>query len=204
MIALFGLGPVFYVLSLVFVGSTSPYQKSVAIAEEVRQVCATAGEVFTSVPDQMPGVFVDFRGTARYGDIRDGVYSNSGSSIFGESLIGTGSIRFIEWRAEKVRKGKAWVEPQNSYERIAAGTIRTQVDSLEATHGVYRTELNVSGATALGTSGVEVAVKSIPDGIVLSTYRYFKNSKTRQICGPIADGSIDEARFIRRALGAQR
>lgn len=200
-IALFGFGPVAYAFATLLVGTNSPFQVSRAADRRMAELCLTAGEKVVRSPDGVEGIFLAQDGAMRYGKIERGTYGSTESGILGEPLVNSGLLRYFETPARS-RSNSA--SPSAAYERFFVRKQRQPVEELMSQYGVYRTKLTTADDATLGTEGYELAIKAIPSGEVLATTRYFLNRKTRRICGPVVENSIDEGRFIRTALKLER
>jgi hypothetical protein len=199
LVAIVGFGPVAYGLGVLFLGPDSPFLTAHKADRRMKQLCASAGEEIFTIPKGIEGVYLERDAALRLTDIRNGLYRSRGVGTIGEPLVNSGWIRYFETKAKRsVRDSTA-----SPYERYTIQEKKEPVDELMSEYGVFRTKITTSADDRIGTEGYELSIKRLATDEVTATKRYFFSTKTRRVCALQADG-VDEAEFLRRALGMQR
>jgi hypothetical protein len=177
-----------------YVGSASQYgiQREREAFFEIH--CREAVETIHEPAQQVHGIYMSPDAGFRFGEIKNGHYSSSGSGVLAVGFVNSNMIDFYETSDDSRKR-------QHPFRRFRAGDHAGEsVESLESNYSVITKSLTSDLRPELAIYGATISIVDNRRNVPIAQTTYFVGRADRRICAQVSGSSFETMEFIRRTL----
>jgi hypothetical protein len=188
--------PCAMVAHTMFLAENAPLGLAMAAAEKMQILCSKAGETIVQSPRGVESVYFEPNWGEEFGKIENGLFAGKGGQMLGEIMLREGRLKYFEKRNPNARTASA------GYLRQSPGNLRGEPEAKPTSEYAVIQKVAVSkfDEQNLSLYGKEITVMKLATGKPVAKLVYFTSERNRTICGQSANGRLDVADFVRRAL----